>query len=655
MNEYQPSTILPPGQGTSKFGGTQSRIIMGGVNCQKLGANMLPGLLIAGEQYGIVTDGEKVARNASANPDVIEIQNAWSLMSDEAVLNSAVAVVDYDPETLAYDPESGVLTGVTTVAFEAGTAYWCKEIVTIEEVQMYVYEPTVAGRDVREVYEAVQPISQAANVYNVGMPQLAAQISAKGVPCNAQDGLSVMAQKVGQIPQQLNTRTSDFEQMTAPSPYMWNVYTVATDLMKETLPDYLPSYMQEYKQQYGTNAFFVGEYYRGYDSLELTGADGYLTHDGCFYTIADGVVTRTAPDGTVSTYEAESIIHTWLNEAGDTYTNRWIAFFYLADGYGFTNSNSAICPRRVTICGNCSSFIISGENRLTDVWVTGTLGTLQGGTTGNSWNPAQSIRHLSNVSAAIYTDPSNVKSIVLPDTETMTVDALNLTSSNSSVEVVCYPKLSSDPIKRDYQKLTALKYFYTSEKGSISIGASSYLNFENAGVEVHIPGITSIAAAGWSYFPIILGIGKCSIYADDLVSMYPTNLPIVGNGNNRAVNVTTIYCPKYTGWFRLVAIGNNKCDSLIDLWLGATTYNIDCMYWTAENIIADATKKAQLIENIKNHILARVSDATGGTRLVFTVSTNLYNNIASEQIEWQGETMTLADAFLTKNWLLAGA
>ena len=93
----------------------------------------------------------------------------------------------------------------------------------------------------------------------------------------------------------------------------------------------------------------------------------------------------------------------------------------------------------------------------------------------------------------------------------------------------------------------------------------------------------------------------------------------------------------------------------IDLWVGAMETKLDCSGWNPTNVLADATKKARLIDNIKNHILARVSDATGGTQLVFTVSTNMYNAIASENIEWQGQTMTLADAFLTKNWLLAGA
>jgi hypothetical protein len=95
--------------------------------------------------------------------------------------------------------------------------------------------------------------------------------------------------------------------------------------------------------------------------------------------------------------------------------------------------------------------------------------------------------------------------------------------------------------------------------------------------------------------------------------------------------------------------------NLIDVEVGALESSLNLKPWQAATVRADSTKRAQLIDNIKNHILAKVSDATGSTQLVFTVSTAMYNDIATENITWNGQTMTLADAFLTKNWLLAGA
>lgn len=286
-----------------------------------------------------------------------------------------------------------------------------------------------AVENMRNMRESYDQIGAAAEAYNTGKPQLAASISAMGVPASAEDSLAEMAAKVRSIPQQVNTRTSDFEQMIAPYPYIWNIYTVATELMQNELPSYVPSYMAEYRLRYGANSFFVGEYYLGYTTLELTGADGYLTCDGDFYTISNGIVTHTSPDGTIETYKAESIIHTW-HDVADSMTNRWVAFFYLADAYSFTNITSSICPRRVALCGTCNSFIVAGENRLTDLWVIGTLGHFEGGTTGDTWNPAQVIQNYRNHSSGvIYNSPSNVNQIILTDTEEISGSAKIMANS----------------------------------------------------------------------------------------------------------------------------------------------------------------------------------------------------------------------------------
>ena len=300
-----------------------------------------------------------------------------------------------------------------------------------------------AVENMRNMRESYNQISAAAEVYNTGKPQLAASISAMGVPASAEDSLAEMAAKVRSIPQQVNTRTSDFEQMIAPYPYIWNVYTVATELMQNELPSYIPSYMMEYRSRYGANSFFIGEYYLGYATLELTGADGYLTCDGDFYTISNGVVTHTSPDGTIETYEAESIIHTW-HDIADSMANRWVAFFYLADTYSFTNITSSICPRRVALCGTCNSFIVSAENRLTDIWVIGTLGHFEGGITGNTWNPAQVIQNYKKHSSGIiYNSPSNVNQIILTDTEEISGDAKVIANSFKDGIIIIAPVMKN--------------------------------------------------------------------------------------------------------------------------------------------------------------------------------------------------------------------
>jgi hypothetical protein len=471
---------------------------------------------------------------------------------------------------------------------------------------------------------------------NTAKAEIAAAINAKGVPSSESDTFNAMSTKIRQIPQNVNTGLSDFDQMVAPSPYIWNVYTVAEDLMKNELPDYLPAYMESYKSRYGTNSFFVGEYYRGYDSLELTGADGYLTHDGDFYTIADGTVTHTLPDGTVETYSDTTIIHTW-HDTEMTQCNRWVAFFYLNDAYSFTNKTSSICPRRVALCGTCNSFIVSGENRLTDVWVIGTLGHFEGGTTGDSWNPAQVIQNYREHSSGTFFQIRNntIRSCILTDLETITGGNIlrHYADYSSSLSTVSVPKLkvlsggaiiSSEPL----QALVYVSVGLTELNGGrvVEKKASAYINNN---LVIYAP-FLKIWRSGYLYKTDYMSVGGYNAG----IKSYITDLEEIYLGND------------------LIPAG---AKSMIDFTVGKMRTDLDCRFWNPTDVLSDPDKTATLIDNIKNHILARVSDATGGTQLVFKVSTNMYNAIANETIEWQGETMTLADAFLTKNWLFAGA
>ena len=517
-----------------------------------------------------------------------------------------------------------------------------EELTAIKTADGREFKPWASKETVQEVVQqAVQdPASITAIASDIasGKSELSASISAKGVPSTTLDSFSSMATKIRQIPQTVNTGLSDFDQMVAPNPYIWNVYTVAEDLMKNELPDYIPTYMSGYKSRYGANSFFVGEYYRGYDSLELTGADGYLTHDGDFYTIADGTVTHTLPDGTVETYSDTTIIHTW-HDTEMTQCNRWVAFFYLNDAYSFTNITSSICPRRVALCGTCDSFIVSGENRLTDLWVIGTLGHFEGGTTGDSWNPAQVIRNYKEHSFGTFFQIRNntIRSCIFADLETIVGGNLlqNYADSSTSLSTVSAPNLKvfSGGTIISVSYLQELVYVYiglTELNGGrvIDRRSDASLNINN-NLVIYAP-FLKIWRSGYLYKTAYTSVSGYNAgiksYITDLEELY--------------IGVDTIPA---------------GAKSMVDFTVGKMTTNLDCRYWNPTNVLADPDKTATLIDNIKNHILARVSDATGGTQLVFKVSTNMYNAIANENIEWQGETMSLADAFLTKNWLFAGA
>lgn len=488
-----------------------------------------------------------------------------------------------------------------------------------------------------------------------GKIHLATSITAMGVPSSSADSLSAMAAKVLQIPHELNTGVSDFEQVIAPQPYIWNVYSVAQDLMKDELAAYIPEYMSTYKLRYGTNAFFVGEYYLGYTSLELTGADGYLTCDGDFYTISDGTVTHTLPDGTVETYASEAIIHTW-HDGDSGRCNRWVAFFYLTDGYAFANSTSSICPRRVAICGLCSSFAIQNENRLTDVWVIGELGTLEGGTTGSKWNPAQVIRnYVEHSSSTPIYSARILTSLIMPDI--VSISGAIFSAGNASLiafaEYLLLPELttlqgraliltsgtSTYSSRLAYLGLPKLKTCKVPIISSDSNNATNVLSLS----EISLPAIEELNVTG--------NPGGYGSHAALFVNGYTSDFGSVKrldlHSLKRQISGRLFIYNTASGYVSWV--------NLIDIEVGEMTTSLNISLWNPTAVLADVSPKAQLVDNIKNHILDHVSDATGGTQLVFTVSTNMYNAISGENITWQDQTMTLADAFLTKNWLLAGA
>ena len=516
-------------------------------------------------------------------------------------------------------------------------------------------DPTATLTDTQAYAQAAAEAAQSliavdADIF-AGKQALATNISAKGVPTSVSDALATMATKVLQIPQQLNTGISEFEQMIAPSPYMWNVYTVATDLMKDTLPNYIPSYMSGgiYTQYRAYNAFFVGEYYLGYDTLELEGAEGYLTCDGHFYTITgevgSRVVTHTLPDGTVETYAAETIVHTWADGASG-YCNRWVGFFYLTNAYSFTNTTSEICPRRVALCGDCLSFIISGVSRIVDIWVIGTLGHFEGGSGGGAWNPSQSVENYKEHTSGVFFPRVSLLSLIMPDLESLSAGLFSIATSagqNFYADYLSLPNLKT---------LTTRALYFLNQNSRPPV----YILLQSLQT-LSVPIITlndQISNAAMS--------GNMTVVANSLEVL---NITGVGGGYSGATGILNAYNNCLRGSIRIILKSlkritrgyiireygtyRNNFTGVIDIEVGAMETNLDIRGWH------NTTVSQELLNNIRDHILAKVSDRTDLSQLTFTVGSDMFSAISGENIEWQGQTMTLADAFLTKNWLLAGA
>ena len=444
-----------------------------------------------------------------------------------------------------------------------------------------------AINEMRNMRESYDQIARAAEAYNTGKVQLAENITAKGVQASATETLPELSEKVGAIAQ-TQTILEGGEVMAAQQfgdGALWNLYQVLADMKTRFMGngDYA--------------ALIVCEYYKGYDSLQLQGADAYYTCDG-------------------DLYEYASPNHIW-HDSDNGKMNRWVAFLYRNEGARLDITNTAISPRSMYIGGHIGTIEYFVAGRLTNlvggVEETDVVDYFLSGTYTQEWNDTLVIRGVKNICTTGKVGfVTSSRGFIIMELGQETQDPNffltgNLLTANSARDIIIKSKefpigatissINAQSVTiRELKKYTS--YNIVGETGMIKTGQSTQ--------RVSVPDITIIRDNN-SY------------------------------GNTRILN------------------RNSDTSNLIDLEVGAMVTSITEDRWNPTNVLADPDKKAQLIENIKNHILARVSDATGGTQLLFIVNANMYNAIANEQIEWQGETMSLADAFLTKNWLLAGA
>ena len=442
--------------------------------------------------------------------------------------------------------------------------------------------------NLRTLQESYDAVAQAAEAYNVGKVQLAQAITSKGVETSPTESYPEMAEKVLDIQQETI-------EITAPNWYgsqigadgaLWDLYQVLAQMKNQWLG----------ADRYA--ALIVCEYYKGYDSLQLQGADAYYTCDGDFY-------------------DTSSPLHTW-HDSDNGKMNRWVCFLYRTEGARLDITNSAISPRSMYIGGHIGTIEYFVDGRLTDlvcgVEETDILDNF------NQNGFAQSFASHTTLKF------KNATGLTLPDGVFNYIKAESLITTNRN----CI--------------YSTAQYIYVDAEQTITIqGAYSHFIQTSKGGSANTVGV------------MVNGIIKCG-YGHAILAPYDVVLTSSGS----LPNLRFLYCEGYTPTSNaaepfITGMGGST-SQLEDVLVGNHfIYNLNCRAWNPTSVLADTDKKSKMISNIKNHILEKINDRTGESQLSFIISTNMYNNIASEQIEWQGETMSLADAFLTKNWLLAGA
>jgi hypothetical protein len=183
----------------------------------------------------------------------------------------------------------------------------------------------------KDAAQALSPVALAADAYNTGKVELAANITAKGVEASASETLPQLAQKVTAIAQQpIILSPSEVGDMYAvqqigslTTPNYWNLYEVLNTLLNDgRLLNY--------------GGILLAEYYRGYNSLELSGAGA-----GGAYVVSD------MENGVFKMY-TEDTTHVWSTEF-DGRGNRWVAYCFAEAGHDFDITDTNTCPRSIHI------------------------------------------------------------------------------------------------------------------------------------------------------------------------------------------------------------------------------------------------------------------------------------------------------------------
>ncbi len=181
-------------------------------------------------------------------------------------------------------------------------------------------------RNMRESYDQ---ISTAAEAYNTGKVQLAAAITSKGVETSPKETYPEMAEKVNAISQEtyeINGGEMYAKQLfgSLETPNYWNLYDVLANLLSDgRLVNY--------------GGILLAEYYRGYDSLALSGAGA-----GGAYVVSD-----LDENGQFKMYTSDTT-HTWDTEF-DGHGNRWVAYCFADEYHDFQITDTNTSPRSIFI------------------------------------------------------------------------------------------------------------------------------------------------------------------------------------------------------------------------------------------------------------------------------------------------------------------
>lgn len=453
-----------------------------------------------------------------------------------------------------------------------------------------------------------------------GRKAIAHAITEKGVPTPEDSSMQQMAENVGLIQQEtyelegapIYEKQMFGAETISPIPYkqngpLWNLYKVMTDLLSDA-------------RFINYGGILLAEYYKGFDTIELmnVGAGGcYLTSDGDLY-----FTDKTGENA-----------HVW-HDAEDGKMNRWVAYIFAAPSTNYTIPSTELCPRSIHIGREVGTIICPNAGRISQIVVTDgnhLLGTNFG--TSQVWgnhvvihnmkeHTAGTLLFSADVVESAYIDVEEINSHVGTDKTTGSLIGLCVNLSN----VFCLAKTMTDGYVVGRYGAIRLE--------EINMPLLEYMSDTARLFFMYSPEPVS----GWQNFKRI----RCA-------SLKRCNYLFESAANNAETcpSIEHIYLPSIEELVGGVVVETAiyGMPKLIDFEVGALRTKLYFRFWNPTTVLSTPEGIATINANIRDHIAAKVSDRTGQTALIFTISTNLYNNL--EQ--------ATKDAFTAKNWEVRGA
>ena len=260
---------------------------------------------------------------------------------------------------------------------------------TLTDTQAYAQSAAEDAAAAKTAAQALSPVASAADAYNTGKVELAANITAKGVEASASETLPQLAQKVTAIAQQpIILSPSEVGDMYAvqqfgslTTPNYWNLYEVLNTLLNDgRLLNY--------------GGILLAEYYRGYDSLTLSGAGA-----GGAYVVSD------MENGVFKMY-TEDTTHTWSTEF-DGKGNRWVAYCFADEYHDFQITNTNTSPHSIFIGRKVGTITSLTNGRVSQIVVPdgNSLNCFTGGYT-QYWAKNTVVRGLKDQSGTLIHNPN---------------------------------------------------------------------------------------------------------------------------------------------------------------------------------------------------------------------------------------------------------